>query len=358
MKPKSFFHKGSFPLESGEELPSLHIAYQTYGRLNEAGDNVIWICHALTASADAHLWWPGLVGEGKTFDPDHHFIVCANIIGSSYGTTGPLSADPRTGLPWYRSFPDITIRDAVRAHDLLREHLGIACIHTLIGGSIGAFQALEYSILFPDRVRNLIFVAGSVKISPWATALNQSQRLAIEADASYGEDRPFGGSAGLKAARSMALLSYRNDRAYNDTQQERDESKTKNLPAATYQNHQGEKLLRRFDAYSYHLLTRMMDTHNVIRDRGSLGEALGRIRARILAIGIAGDRLFPPEEVKLLAHVCQQEYAEIESPYGHDGFLLESEQLAGIIKGFRDRHPGARPGSRQRTVDLAWAQSA
>ena len=278
-----------------------------------------------------------MVGEGKLMDPDRYFIVCANIIGSCYGSTGPLTTDPATGLPWFRSFPEITVRDLVNAHELLRVHLGIRQIHTILGGSIGGFQALEYSIMFPDLIQRLVFIASSVKISPWATAFNQSQRLALEADPTFAEDRPYGGLQGLKAARSIALLSYRNEQTYGRTQQERDESRTGNLRASSYQNYQGDKLVKRFDAYSYHSLTRIMDTHNVIRDRGSLGESIGQIRARVLSIGISTDYLFPVHEQKLLAHVSQGEYRETDSLYGHDGFLIEVGQLTRIIRNFWKR---------------------
>ncbi len=366
MKPQIYQHGEPFDLERGGSLPGLHIAYHTYGSLNGNADNVIWVCHALTANSDVAEWWPGMVGEGKLMDPERQFIVCANIIGSCYGSTGPLSTNPTTGLPWYRSFPEITVRDLVNAHELLRIHLGINRIHTIIGGSIGGFQALEYSIMYPGLIRNLVFIASSVKISPWATAFNQSQRLAIEADPTYGEDRPYGGSGGLKAARSIALLSYRNEQTYGRTQQEKDESRTGDLRASSYQNYQGDKLVKRFDAYSYHALTRIMDTHNVIRGRGSLGGAVGRIDARVLCVGITSDFLFPVHEQKLLAHVSQGEYNGMDSSYGHDGFLIETERITAIVREFWKRAAAPDPRARQVTGEtggekqpaLRWSRSA
>ena len=151
MKPKIYQHHAPFTLESGETLPSLTLAYHTYGSLNDRADNAVWICHALTANSEVADWWPGMIGPEKAFDPGRHFIVSANILGSCYGSTGPLSPHPETGLPWYRDFPKITFRDLVRAFELLRRHLGIQKIHTVAGGSIGGFQALEYSIMEPDR---------------------------------------------------------------------------------------------------------------------------------------------------------------------------------------------------------------
>ncbi len=334
MKPHIYQFREKFNLELGGSLPALNVAYHTYGTLNAKADNVVWVCHALTANSEVSDWWPDMVGEGKLLDPENHFIVCANIIGSCYGSTGPLSTNPETGLPWYRSFPDITIRDLVNAHELLRGHLGINKIHTIIGGSIGGFQALEYTIMAPDLIQNLIFIAASVKSSPWSVAFNQSQRLAIEADPSYFEERPYGGINGLKSARSIAMLSYRHEQSYYKTQSERDESKTKELKASSYQNYQGDKLVKRFDAYSYHALTRIMDTHNVVRSRGSLGDAIGQITANVLCIGISTDNLFPNHEQKLLTHIVQGKYQEIESSYGHDGFLIEAEKLTSIIGAF------------------------
>ncbi|MEN8226928.1 MAG: homoserine O-acetyltransferase [Bacteroidota bacterium] len=346
MKPHIFQHREKFNLELGGALPSITVAYHTYGSLNKQADNVIWVCHAFTANSEVADWWPGLVGEEKLMDPDKYFIVSANILGSCYGSTGPLSTNPDTGLPWYLSFPEITIRDLVNAHELLRNHLNIKKIHTITGGSIGGFQALEYSIMYPEIIQNLVFIAASVKSSPWSVAFNQSQRLAIEADPTYFEERPYGGINGLKAARSIALLSYRNEQTYNKTQFESDESKSKELKASNYQNYQGDKLVKRFDAYSYHAISRIMDTHNVVRDRGSLGEAMGKISANVLCIGISSDRLFPTHEQRLLAHIVQGEYKEINSSYGHDGFLLEAGKLTAIIQNFWKQHEVKKSMSR------------
>jgi len=334
MKPDIFQHTKAFQLETGGVFPALNVAYHTYGTLNKQADNVIWVCHALTANSEVPAWWPEIVGKGKLFDTEKYFIVCPNIIGSCYGTTGPLSTNPDTGLPWYHSFPEITIRDLVNAYELLRKHLGIKKIHTVIGGSIGGFQALEYSIMFPEMIRHLIFIAGSVQISPWANAFNQSQRLAIETDPTWLREEPYGGIRGLKCARSIALLSYRNEQTYNGSQREKNPSRTRNLKASSYQNYQGDKLVKRFDAYSYHTLTRLMDTHNVVRERGSLGEAIGKITARVLSIGISSDQLFPVHEQKLLAHIAQGEFREIDSPHGHDGFLLEGRKITTIVRDF------------------------
>jgi homoserine O-acetyltransferase len=331
----TFKYKGEFSLELGGSLPELEVAYHTWGKLNQGKDNVIWICHALTANSDAKDWWPGMIGEGCIFDPANYFIICANIPGSCYGTTGPLSLNPATGKSYYRSFPELTFRDVVNSHDLVRKHLGIKKIHTVIGGSIGGQQAVEYSIMYPDLIKHLVFVASSVAYSPWGIAFSESQRLAIEADQSFYEDKPGGGNKGLRAARSIALLSYRNDTIYNKTQAEKSQEVTKNFRASSYQDYQGDKLVKRFNAYSYYTLLNLSDTHNVSRKRGSKEEALKRIKAKVLSIGISSDLLFPVYEQKFLAkHVKNAHYEEIDSLYGHDGFLIETEKLTKIIQTF------------------------
>lgn len=220
---KTYRYTKPFRTETGSFLPGLEIAYHTYGRLNEQADNVIWVCHALTANSDIEAWWPGMVGKGLLFDTEKFFIVCANVLGSCYGTTGPASLNPDTGRPWLRDFPLITIRDLVNVHEILRQHLGIKSIHTVIGASIGGFQALEYAIMQPGLIRRLIVLASGARQSPWALAFSESMRLAMEADDSFTANDPEGGKKGLKAARSIALISYRTAEAYNTTQQEEDD---------------------------------------------------------------------------------------------------------------------------------------
>lgn len=331
---KQFYHyKHKFVLESGKSLPELQIAYHTYGKLNAKKDNVIWVCHALTANSDVFDWWQGLFGNNNLFNPEDHFIVCANIIGSHYGSTGPLSINPNTGNPYYHHFPEITIRDIVNSHELLRKHLEIEKINTLIGGSLGGQQALEWAILKNDLFENLILLATNAQHSPWGIAFNESQRLAIKADRSWYNFSPDAGLKGLKAARSIALLSYRNYNTYTSTQKEDNDDKTENFKASSYQNYQGEKLVNRFNAYSYWHLSKAMDSHNVGRNRDGVEKALKQIKAKTLVIGISSDILFPTVEQKFLAkHIVNAKYTEIDSLYGHDGFLIETEKISNEIQ--------------------------
>ena len=328
-------HPYPFKLESGEILPELQIAYHTYGKLNPEKNNVVWVCHALTANSDVFDWWKGLFGPAYLFNPEEYFVVCANIIGSCYGTTGPLAINPETNRPYFQSFPAITTRDMVLAHDLLRQHLQINQIHTLIGGSLGGQQAMEWAILKPQLVRNLILMATNAFHSPWGIAFNEAQRLAIRADETFAHNIPEGGKHGLKAARAMALLSYRHYDAYCKTQKEEDLNKIDLYKASSYQDYQGEKLINRFDAYSYFALTKTMDAHHVARNRGSVVNALACIKAKTLVIGISSDLLFPVSEQQYLAqHIENAVYEEIDSFYGHDGFLIETAKLTQLIEAF------------------------
>lgn len=333
-----FDYKYSFQLESGAVLPGFRLAYTTRGTLNETADNVVWICHALTGNADPGDWWSGMVGPGKFYDaerdqPESPFIVCANIIGSCYGSTGPLSVNPETGEPFYHDFPTLTIRDLVNALDLLRQELGIERIHTCIGGSVGGHQAVEWAIMHPTLIVNLILIASSAVASPWCIAFNESQRMAIEADPTWRERSVEAGLTGMKAARSMALISYRNYDTYSFTQALDNNEQLTNYKAAGYQRYQGEKLAQRYNAFTYWLLANVMDSHNVGRNRGSILNALGQIKARTLAVGIRSDLLFPPAEQQFLArHIPDAVYEEIDSLYGHDGFLIEFKPLTQIIR--------------------------
>jgi homoserine O-acetyltransferase len=334
---KTLKYNHPFVTESGASFPELEIAYDTWGKLNEKGDNVIWVCHALTANSDVEAWWPGMVGNDKAFDTSKYFIVCANILGSCYGTTGPLSINKKTGKPWMNDFPVITVRDVVGLHEILRAHLGISTIHTVIGSSIGGYQALEYSIMYPEIIQRLVFIASSAKQSPWAIAFNESQRLSIEADPTFSGMDPAGGQKGLKAARSIALLSYRTSYAYNQTQAEDNDEKITSFKASSYQAYQGEKLVNRFNPWSYYRLIQLSDSHNAGRCRGGVVTALKKVKAKTLCIGIKSDILYPTDEQKFVAeNIKGGQYVEIDSFYGHDGFLIEVEKVSAVLKKFRD----------------------
>ena len=332
---KRLVFKDGFITEKGFFLEEIEIAYDTWGKLNSDCDNVIWICHALTANSDVEAWWPGMVGEGCAFDTSRYFIVCANILGSCYGTTGPASINRPAGKPWLNDFPVVTVRDVVRVHEILREHLGIKKIYAITGSSIGGYQALEYSIMFPETIERLIFIASAAKQSPWAIAFNESQRLALEADSTLFSGNPDGGAKGLKSARSIALLSYRTSYAYNTTQAETDDEKLDCYKASSYQAYQGDKLVKRFNSWSYYRLTQLADSHNAGRNRGGVEAALKIIKANTLCIGIRSDILYPVEEQVFVAeNVSKGSFAEIDSFYGHDGFLIETAKVSELIGRF------------------------
>ena len=334
---KSYRYNAPFILESGEVLPEVDIVYDTFGELNEAKDNVIWVCHALTANSDVADWWPHTVEKGRFLDPARYFIICANFLGSHYGTTSPLSVNPATGEKYYYDFPRITVRDMVRCHQLLARHLGVERVKMLIGSSIGGFQCMEWAIMEPDFMENLVLIATTTCSEPWAAAFNESQRMAIRLDKSWGERRDDAGIDGMAVARSIALISYRGGAAYNATQRELDggEDVSFERRVHSYQQYQGEKLRRRFNAISYYRLSEAVDSHNIGRNRGGIAEALRAIKARTLVVAISSDILFPPEaHAPLREYINGAEYHLIESEFGHDGFLVEHEKLNEIITTF------------------------
>lgn len=328
-----------FELECGATLPSVSIAYDTYGKLNADKSNVIWVCHALTANSDVADWWPHTVESGCFLDPERYFTVCANFLGSHYGTTGPLSINPETGEAWYGDFPKITIRDMVNCHRLLARHLGIEHVELLIGSSIGGFQCLEWCIMEPMFARRAAFIATSPRTKPWASAFNESQRMAIECDPTFGERNSRAGLNGLSVARSIALLSYRGGTAYNKTQEDRDIAEASfDRHVLSYQRHQGEKLRNRFNAYSYYRLSQAVDSHNVGRGRGSVENALAGIKAKCMVVAITSDILFPPSDHDpMVANIPDVAYHLIDSDFGHDGFLVEHQQLNNIILNFLEQ---------------------
>lgn len=337
---KIYEYKSSFELESGITLPGFHLGYTTYGRLNAKKDNVAWIFHALTANSKVDEWWPGLVGEGKLFDPQEYFIICANMPGSCYGSLGPLDIDPNTGDPYYHDFPFFTPRDMIRAYQFLRKDLGVDKIKIGIGGSMGGQQCLEWAIEEPELFEYIIPLATNAFHSAWGIAFNASQRMCIEATESWKSKQPDAGIEGMKVARGIALISYRHYDTYLASQSEDHNGHLENFKPESYQRYQGEKLAKRFNAFSYYFLSKGMDAHNVGRGRESTEKALSKIKAKALIIGITTDILFPLNEQKFLAeNIPGAKFKSIISLYGHDGFLLEYEQIQKLITNFLKEEP-------------------
>lgn len=332
--PHFFDSSAPFPLECGAVLPSIRLAYHTYGKLNPNGDNVLWVCHALTANSDVADWWPETVVDGGLLDPTRYFIVCVNKLGSPYGSTSPLSIDPCTGEPYYLDFPQVTVRDMVRSYSMLRHVLGIKRIKMIIGGSTGGAQAMEWAISEPDLFENLSLTVTLPKATPWIVADSEAQRMAIECDPTFYERSPQGGGRGLAAARAMSMLIYRNSVAFNTTQHDSDEKLT-GFRAASYQRYQGEKLRMRFNAHCYYRLLQSLDSHDVGRGRGGIEAALAGIKARTVVMSVDSDIMFTPAEVEQMASLIGPngaDYRVLHSDYGHDGFLIETPAITAILK--------------------------
>ena len=323
-------------LECGATLPDLTVAYSTYGTLSPAKDNVIWVCHALTANSEVHDWWEHTVESGRFLDPERWFVVCANFLGSHYGTTGPLSINPATGEKWYGDFPEVTVRDMVRCHRMLAEKLGIEQVELLIGSSIGGFQCMEWTVQCPDFAKRAAFIATTPRSMPWAIAFNESQRMAIESDSTFGERNAEAGLDGMAIARSIALLSYRGGMAYDKTQEDENPDEVSfQRRVLSYQRYQGEKLRRRFNAYSYYRLSQAVDSHNLGRGRGRVEDVLKQIKSKSLVVAITSDILFPPSDHDILVeNIPDVRYHLIDSDFGHDGFLVEHKKLNDIILKF------------------------
>lgn len=298
-------------LESGKTLRDLRIRYTTYGELNATKSNVVWVFHALTANSDPLEWWPGVVDGGTAIDPDKDFIICANMLGSCYGSTEPASFD----------FPLITIHDMVKAHKLLKEHLSIEKIKIGIGGSMGGQQLLEWAVQDPEVFENIVLLATNAKHSAWGIAFNEAQRMALKSNDEYG----------VEVARAIAMLSYRNYITYEGTQTDNDH-RIDEYSASSYQRYQGEQLASRFSRFSYYYLSKAMDSHDVGRHFGGFENALKRIRSKAVVIGLDTDLLFPISEQQALAdHIPNASLYIISSKYGHDGFLTESDQINNIL---------------------------
>jgi homoserine O-acetyltransferase len=348
---RKFVSIGSMTLERGDTLPHVRIAYETFGTLNEAGDNAILILHALTG--DSHVvgepsaghptagWWSGIAGKARAIDTDKWFIVAPNMLGGCQGTTGPASSAP-DGTEWGARFPFVTIRDQVAAQAAFSDAIGIPRWAAVIGGSMGGMQVLEWAISYPDRVERVGILATPEQSNADQIALNTVQVDAIHMDPKfadgdyYGAEDGDGPYRGLALARRMALLNYRSPTELNDRFQRSWQSGLNPLGGGgryaveSYLDFHGNKFTRRFDANSYITLVNAMNSHDIGRDRGGVAKALSAVTAKALVLGIDSDRLFPLEHQRLIASLLPStidggEVVVISSPFGHDGFLIEDE---------------------------------
>ncbi len=326
-----------FVTESGFRFEEVDVAFKTWGKPNRNRDNVILICHALTGNPDADHWFPGLFKENGLIRPDHHFVICINVPGSCYGSVGPTSINPKTGKAYQASFPEITIRDMVRFQQQVLDELEIQGVEIVIGGSMGGMQALEFAVM-DQRIRTAIPIAMGKAHTPWAIGISHVQRQAIYSDPDWNNgfyDTASPPNQGLANARMMAMLTYRAPSDYEQKFGREPQADSDLFQVESYLNYQGKKLTSRFDANSYVVLTKAMDTHDIARDRNSYSHVLGNLHIPVLAIGIDTDLLYPTNEQQELAELIPKcTYAEIKSPHGHDAFLIEFNQLNKLTKKF------------------------
>lgn len=356
----------ALPLHAGGSFGPVTLAYETWGTLNSSGDNAILLTHALTGSSHAHdttqpddpraAWWNPLIGPGRPFDTERYFVICSNVLGGCYGSTGPASFDPNANHAYGLSFPLVTIRDMVNAQRCLIEHLGVRQLAMVAGGSVGGQQALEWAVTYPEMVRKVVVVAATAALTAQAIAFSEVERQAIMADPRWQNGHYVPGQgpeAGLAIARMLAMITYQSE---EDMEQRfaRRPAQRHNVLAPSgytafgdsfdvenYLYYQGEALVRRFDANSYLYLSRAMDLYDVSAGYPSLETALRRIQSQMLFIGIRSDFLFPAARVRLLAEQVRQlgasaTYVELDSPHGHDAFLKEWEQMTAALKSIQD----------------------
>ncbi len=351
----------NFVLECGELLKQVTLAYHTYGTLNAGRSNAVFIFHALTGDSQAagrtaggsKGWWDPLIGPGRVFDTKRYFIVCSNVLGGCYGSTGPAAINPDTNTPYGMKFPLVTIRDMVRAQRRLMEHLGIEFLCMAAGGSMGGMQALEWAVTFPELVHKVIAVGTPGRLSPQAIAYNEVGRQAIMLDPYwrqgeyYGRETP---AAGLSIARMVATITYRCEDSLDlkfgrkvANRLGRDENPYREFAdrfdVQSYLQYQGSALGKRFDPNTYLYLTKAMDLHDLGRGYASYEAALSRISMSLLMVGISTDILFPASQQKSVADTVrrlggQAQYREICSPHGHDAFLLEFNLIEAVLKDF------------------------
>ncbi len=354
-------HSRPFALEGGGRLDEVTLSYETWGELNSEASNAILLCHALTG--DAHAaglsgrghptpgWWDPLIGPGKAIDTSKYFVVCSNVLGGCQGTTGPASPHPDDGKPYGSRFPIVSIRDMVRAQQLLTDHLGVDQWFSVIGGSMGAMLVLEWAVMFPDRVHSAVALSSATAASPMQIGWSEVGRLAIVQDPKWNDGDYYdaaedeGPHEGLMLARRIAQIHYRSDESFESRfGRSTVEASAKfdlwgRFQIESYLDYQGQKLARRFDANSYLVLNKAMDLHDVGRGRSSVSDALARIKAAFLVGAVDSDILYPPRQQHemfdaLVKVGVETEFTTVESPHGHDGFLVECKQLAPTIETF------------------------
>lgn len=346
-------------LESGAKLGPITIAYETYGTLSEKKDNAILVCHAL--SGDAHAagyhtpddkkpgWWDPMIGPGKALDTNQYFVVCSNTLGGCSGSTGPMSINPETGQPYGTDFPFVTIGDMVKAQYELMKYLGISQWLCVIGGSMGGMQALEWSVRYPEKTKSVIIISAPPVSEAQQIAFHAVGRHAILSDPKFADSKYYPSSGpinGLAVARMLSHITYLSD----DTMKEKFGRKLQNsnqfrydvnkeFSIESYLDYQGEKFVNRFDANSYLYITKAIDYFDISRGYQSLDDALSRVQAKTLVISFTSDWLYPPEKSREIVFALARQkknvsYCNIQSPYGHDSFLIDYKNMAEIVSGF------------------------
>ena len=362
-----FPHDRPFALDGGKVLSSVSIAYESWGTLNDDATNAILICHAWTG--DSHVsgaaeegnptpgWWEGVVGPGKAIDTNKWFVVCSNVIGGCQGSTGPATAHPEDGQLYGSRFPVITIRDMVRAQVRLTDMLGIRKWHSVVGGSMGGMQVLEWAVTFPDRVKTIVPIATCAQATAQQIAWGAIGRRAIRLDPKWRNGEYYDAATGegpwegLAIARMLSQVTFRSDNVFNErfgralVDMDADYNGLglwDRFEVEGYLDHHGDRLIRRFDTNSYLIIGKAMDLHDIARGRGTLDTAMSRIKAPTLVLGISSDILYPTYQQKQIHSMLTEKgvdstYVEIDSPHGHDAFLINFDQVGTPIKAFLER---------------------
>jgi homoserine O-acetyltransferase/O-succinyltransferase len=358
-----------FALEGGGLLEGAMLAYETWGELAPDGGNAVLVCHALTGDSHAaggldpgHSapgWWDAAIGPGRLLDTDRYYVVCVNVLGGCQGSTGPASPHPHDGRPWASRFPVVSVRDMVRTQAAVADHLGVREWLAVVGGSMGGMQALEWAVMYPDRVASVVPIATSAAASAQQIGWWSAGRRAIRMDprwrgGEYYDAAPGDGPhEGLATARMISMMTFRSDDVFSErfgrevVEPIDGFSLWQRFQVERYLEYHGDKLVRRFDTNSHLILTKAMDLHDLARNRNGFGPAFARMRCPLLLVGISSDILYPPHQAQGISRMAADaglpsSYAELDSPHGHDAFLIEVDQLTSLVRPFLDAVEAAR----------------